>query len=1113
GLVERILEDVRRQPGSLPLLQYALKGLYERRSGRTLTHAAYDAIGGVEQALAKHAESVYIALNAAQQDIVRRVLLRLVEIGDTGEATRRRVQREDLSFQGVAPQTVQEILDLMTAADSRLLITSREIKASDDTRTAPVTYFEVSHEALIREWERFKTWIADNLEDLRYGGELLKAAADWNQGGRDSAYLLTGNRLLRAELWVQNADANPLQREFISASIAARATRDAEREQQAERELTLQKQAAARLRGFVAVLIVGLIVAVGLAVFALNESQRAEANARAAAENARVAELNEAEARSFGLSASGERALLDGENELAVALAVEAALVTENPPPQTRLTLSNVVYAPGTRRVLPQSTSVNAVLLLPGDDFALVGADGGALVKVDLATGDPVLTFTGHPRDVTAVGVNRAGTLVVSGSVDGKIILWDAVTGAIIRSVAQKGRITAIAFNADDSTFVTASNSGSLFVWDGTTGAFQRSLVGHLESITSALFHPANPAVLLTAGNDDTIRLWDLTNSETPALARFVTEGDVLSLAISPDGQAVVAGFRRLPSASVAVMRLYSLDTLLETLLVTPPSVPGDTRTSQLPPALDGVLFEAGGHSDDVLTLAFSPDGTQLVSGGGRDDSSIIVWDVATRQAVLALNGHTFEVRSVVFNAAGTGLVSGASDATMRVWDLNRAEIIRDFTEHTERGVTAVFSADERTILTGGADTTLRLWDVATGLTLQEFIGHTDRVFSVDLSADGMQALSGGEDGSVIVWDVASGEPRLSIAVDVGEVNKLRFTPGDLQFVVAGSSGGLALWDTVSGQRVRSFGNVANSVAINALALSTDGTLLATGGAEQRVSLWEMETGTLRRQLESAGTNVRALAISPDGTQIAVGGQNGSILVWSVDGELLDTLNGHDRAVVGLAFAPDGEALLSGALDATLRLWDLASGFEVRRYDLGDQGANLQSVTLSAAGDIILSGQTDSSARLWRLLPTVDELLAWTFKNRYITALTCDQRVQFRLDPCVDGIAPERPAFTPPPIPSPQPSLLYLQTGAIAAINSLAGDNIRLRVTPSIVSDENILQNLADGTRVTLLEGPVMAEGLMWWRVRVDVDASEGYVVEQLPDESLQILVPLAVFE
>ena len=372
GLTDRILEDVRQQPGSLPLLQYALKELYERRSGRNLTTAAYEEIGGVQRALAQHAEDTYIDLDISQRDIMQRVLLRLVEVSETGEATRRRVEEASLTFRGAPDDAVQEVVVLLTAPETRLLIASREISTEEEDRN-PSVFLEVSHEALIREWGRFKGWIAENEEDLRYDSELLKAAEDWDKAQRDPAYLLTGTRLGRAQSWLETADANELQSAFIRASVAEWNRKEAEERTRQEHELALQRRAANWLRALVAVLVVAVLATLGLAVFAL----RAEG----------LSQQNASEAHSLYLAASAQQMRSDNDPDLAVALALEASNIA-SPPPEVQQTLAEIVYAPGTRRRF-EIAGVVAIAFSPDGRTALFGlpSPDNSIVEVDRESG------------------------------------------------------------------------------------------------------------------------------------------------------------------------------------------------------------------------------------------------------------------------------------------------------------------------------------------------------------------------------------------------------------------------------------------------------------------------------------------------------------------------------------------------------------------------------------------------------------------------------------------------------------------------------------------------------------------------------------------------------
>ena len=216
GLVDRLLTDAQAQPHSLPLLQYTLHELFQRRDGARLTLAAYDAIRGVQRALSHRADAIYAALNAYQQDIMRRLLLTLVEVSDTGEVSRRQVSRQDLVIADIPDSAVQAILDLLIQDEARLITVKRPIGQID----APVL-LRLSHEAFIREWDRFQAWVTESLTELQYESELRRTAHNWDTNERDEAYLLRDERLHRTVVWMETYHATTIERDFIEASQAA----------------------------------------------------------------------------------------------------------------------------------------------------------------------------------------------------------------------------------------------------------------------------------------------------------------------------------------------------------------------------------------------------------------------------------------------------------------------------------------------------------------------------------------------------------------------------------------------------------------------------------------------------------------------------------------------------------------------------------------------------------------------------------------------------------------------------------------------------------------------------------------------------------------------------
>jgi hypothetical protein len=223
GLVTRILDDVGDEPGHLPLLEFVLKRLWEDRHGPDLSHEAYEAMGGLQGAVAKKAEEVFDKLTPLEQEAVKRVFLQVVRAGETGEDTRRRAALSDI---GSAAMDVVKKL-----ADERLLVTNRAV-AGEDT-------VEVSHEALIRQWHRLQTWLNEDREFLLWRERLRGRVSEWQRNKKDEGTLLRGALLVEAQRWLsQKADIlTDEEKEYIKQSAEARERAVQEERQRAEHEL------------------------------------------------------------------------------------------------------------------------------------------------------------------------------------------------------------------------------------------------------------------------------------------------------------------------------------------------------------------------------------------------------------------------------------------------------------------------------------------------------------------------------------------------------------------------------------------------------------------------------------------------------------------------------------------------------------------------------------------------------------------------------------------------------------------------------------------------------------------------------------------------------------
>ena len=260
GLVDLMLEDVAQEPGALPLLSHALLETWKRRSGRTLTLAGYQASGRVQGAIAKTADSTLAGLTPQQQAIARSIFLRLTELGEGVQDTRRRVPMEELTPTLDAATDVMTVLQMLQNA--RLVTTVREEpREGEQVEAAPNTYVDVAHEALIREWPALKEWLADDREGLRTHRRLTEAAQEWVRLKKDPGALYRGLRLEQTQVWAAEhaGEMNKQEREFLKASQAQveadlrekeRIGREREeaRQRQVEQAQALAAEAEARRR-------------------------------------------------------------------------------------------------------------------------------------------------------------------------------------------------------------------------------------------------------------------------------------------------------------------------------------------------------------------------------------------------------------------------------------------------------------------------------------------------------------------------------------------------------------------------------------------------------------------------------------------------------------------------------------------------------------------------------------------------------------------------------------------------------------------------------------------------------------------------------------------------
>jgi WD40 repeat protein len=236
---------------------------------------------------------------------------------------------------------------------------------------------------------------------------------------------------------------------------------------------------------------------------------------------------------------------------------------------------------------------------------------------------------------------------------------------------------------------------------------------------------------------------------------------------------------------------------------------------------------------DGVVAVAFSPDRT-LASANW--DKTVKLWDVATGQVLATMEGHTDIVLSVAFSPDGHTLASGSQDRTVKLWDVASGKLLRTLQGHTDYVNSVAFSPDGHTVASGSSDNNIKLWDVATGRMLRTLQGHAQKVNSVAFSPDGHTLASGSDDMSVKLWDVASGQSSRSLQGHTDAIHCVAYSPDGRMLASGSSDSTIRLWDMPSGQMLRTMRG--HSGAVLTVAFSSYANTLASGGQDKTIRLW-----------------------------------------------------------------------------------------------------------------------------------------------------------------------------------------------------------------------------------------------------------------------------------
>lgn len=965
GLVEQIVSAMSYQAGALPLLQYALTELFDRREGRLLTNEAYHQIGGAVGALANRADEIYRSLTEEAQKLAHQMFMRLVTLGEGAEDTRRRATQAELLSLTENNDLMEEIIDQFAAY--------RLLSLDHDSQTRQPTV-EVAHEAILREWARLRQWLNESRDDIRQEQALAHAAQEWKQHSQDTSYLLRGARLEQIEKWCEETALiqTPLEQEFIAKSLQQREQETKAEAARQTREARLERRSRNFLRGLVAVFAVATFVSAGLAMFAFNQQQVATT----ALGNA---EQSAAEFRSVALSFGAKDALDNNQPDVALALAREA-INMDNPPLQSQLQFFTAAHSTWMQRRITASTIrvYDAVFHPDGEHIITTGWDGRAVIW-DIETGREVQSIQVDAQ-LTQIAIHPNHPLIALGSVGSIVRLWDMESGAVTELVAGEAFHSAPAFTPDGTQLVTGVDGKMVYVWDVATGKVIRSFEAHDGINIPGIHFSEDGRLLSTASYDGHVNIWDF---ETGELLRSL---DHIAITHSKriwmwDGLFLPDGERILTAGGNDVF-LWNWQS--------------------------GELIWRIDEGVNMQDIALSPDNRTFVVGLNDPNPIARLREVETGRLIREYHGHNERIQNLDFSPDGTSILTGSSDRTAAIWPVNWEGAVQtvfvpsydNIAWHPTQPLVAAAGLSS----TEEVDSTIRLVDTRTGAIVRTLVGHQNVVLALTFTPDGRYLLSGDSaaspdflDERVYVWDIETGKRVMELGGHGLHILDIAVSPdGHIAAVGDARNMNISLWNLDTGERIRIIED--HQDWITALDFSPDGQTLYSGGRDGVLFQWDVQSGEMVRQFAGHPSPIYDLDTNSDGTRLLSASHDGTAVVWdTLTGKPVMTLRGHSKSVNDSEFSLDNNTIMTGSDDGTVILWDAHTGERLRTYVAMNNPMRLNA-DFSPDGRQIVSAANDLMT-IWDATPVSADFEMWIAENRYIPEFTCEQRALFVIEP------------------------------------------------------------------------------------------------------------------
>jgi len=600
------------------------------------------------------------------------------------------------------------------------------------------------------------------------------------------------------------------------------------------------------------------------------------------------------------------------------------------------------------RRLSGHTAPVRSVSFSPDGSLLVSGSQDNTVRVWDFRSGKLLKAMRGHGEQVRSCRFAPGGDRVASASHDQQVKIWDldgyqevrVLRGRVLRG--HRDAVLAVGYSPDGKQIVTASRDRTARTWDAATGQpLQTFAEGHAFLATGAVFFPDGRR-LLTAGGDSTVRLWNVgTGSELRSMEQT---GRNAAVDLAPNGRWIATG------SGNRTAKIWD-------------AVTGQMLAQLRPPEADGEASLAS-----VSTVAFSHGSDRLIIGDGRGNAWLWRWNDATGswQYGAPLPGHNATITAAAFFPGDQRAVTASGDGSISQWDVASAQEVPGLRLQGSGWITSMdLSPDGQLLAFATQQGDVQIWNPHQARPVRDISTGGGQVGCVEFSPDGQRLLFASFDRQVVgIHEVASGARQYTLNL------KQRGAPvwtatfsvdGSYVLTVGGDES--RLWDPATSQELLSFsphGTVCSAE------FSPDGSRVLTGSWDASAKIWDARSGKSIRKLSGGHREfVNRAAYSPDGKWVLTASDDGKAMLWDAEtGKPTGTeFAGHTARVRDAAFSPDGTRVVTASSDKTARIWDVASGRQLQRLE-GHRWA-VRCAAFSADGRRVVTGSEDTTARIW----------------------------------------------------------------------------------------------------------------------------------------------------